>query len=325
MTSVLYSCPFVPAEWIAAHGMHPCRTAPSRATGLFASGAAMGMCPYAVAFSETAMRHPGAVVVMTTACDQMRRASEMVAESAPVFLMHVPATVESPDAHGLYRDELMRLGRFLVMQGGSAPSTAVLADTLEQFNATREALRHAWPTQSGLARARALMAFHREGIVALDEAGAAPSGGPALALVGGPLLIEDMEPGGFLDLVEQAGGRVVLDATASGERGEPAPFDRRRLRDDPLGELADAYFGRIPDAFQRPNGRLYRWLKDAFEERGVEGILFHRYTWCDTWHAEAQRMKEWADLPMLAVDIAYGGYDGGRVRSRIEAFVEMLR
>jgi hypothetical protein len=62
------------------------------------------------------------------------------------------------------------------------------------------------------------------------------------------------------DVIEQSGGRVVLDGTESGLRTLPAPLQRRRLRDDPLLELMDAYFGAIPDAFRRPDTALYQWL-----------------------------------------------------------------
>ena len=78
-----------------------------------------------------------------------------------------------------------------------------------------------------------------------------------LAILGGPLLETDC---GFFDLIERAGGRVVLDATEGGQRTLPRPFDPARVAAEPLQELADAYFDGIPDAFRRPDTRLYEWL-----------------------------------------------------------------
>jgi benzoyl-CoA reductase/2-hydroxyglutaryl-CoA dehydratase subunit BcrC/BadD/HgdB len=116
-----------------------------------------------------------------------------------------------------------------------------------------------------------------------------------------------------------------LDGTDSGERTLPAPFDRRGLRDDPLMELAGAYFGSIPHAFRRPNSELFRWLKRAVAERGVRGIILRRYVWCDIWHAEVQRVREWSGLAVLDIDVNSDESAEGRTANRIEAFLEILR
>ena len=89
-------------------------------------------------------------------------------------------------------------------------------------------------------------------------------GGVPVAVVGGPMVTDDFA---LFDLVESCGASVVLDATESGERTWPAPLDRRRVRDDPLGVLADAYFGHIPDAFRRPNTEFYRWFQRELADR----------------------------------------------------------
>ena len=75
----------------------------------------------------------------------------------------------------------------------------------------------------------------------------------------------------LLAAVEDAGGRFVLDATESGERTLPAPVDRQRLQADPREELVRIYFDCIPDVFQRPNDRLFSWLRGQVAERGVRG------------------------------------------------------
>jgi benzoyl-CoA reductase/2-hydroxyglutaryl-CoA dehydratase subunit BcrC/BadD/HgdB len=130
----------------------------------------------------------------------------------------------------------------------------------------------------------------------------------------------------ILDALEQLGGRIVLNATETGERGMCAPFDRRRLRDNPLAELASAYFGGIEDASRRPNSELYRWLKRELRGRTVRGIVFCRYLWCDMWHAELRRLKDWIDLPVLDIDIAGDSEaDRPRTATRIRAFLEMLQ
>ena len=141
-----------------------------------------------------------------------------------------------------------------------------------------------------------------------------------LTLVGGPLLEEDLER---LDVIEGLGGRIVLDATESGERTLPAPLNEIRPGDDPLPELARIYFDSIPDIFRRPNDMLFDWLASETKRRGARGIIVRRHLWCDIWHAELPRLREECGLPLL--DWQQDG-DGSEAAflTRIEAFMEML-
>lgn len=328
MAAIVYSCPFVPPEWIAAHGFKPCRIVPQGAEiGAFAFPRT-GVCPYAAAYAVAAAREPdAAAIVVTTTCDQMRRIAERLAALAacPVFVFHVPTAADSPAAPRLYRDEVVRFGRLLERLGGTRPGPEQLADTMQRFDAGRNALRamrsHVRPRQF----TEAIMRFQQGDWTVLSETrrGVAASPGVPLALAGGPLMQTDLE---LFDAIQRAGGAVVLDATATGERTLPRSFDRRALLDDPLEELADAYFGSIPDAFRRPNAGLYEWLKGVFEDRGVRGVVLRHYVWCDMWQAETLRLRERGGVPVLALDVAEEDPSLlGRAAGRIRAFVEALR
>ena len=135
---ISYCSPFVPAEWIAAHGLQPRFVRPY---GLEVDGPidnTAGVCSYLRAFvNEAAGDKEADAIVLTTACDQMRRAYEILADRSekPAFLMHMPTTWQSPGAHRYYRDEVQRLGRFLVNLGGRAPSHQTLISTMERYEA----------------------------------------------------------------------------------------------------------------------------------------------------------------------------------------------
>lgn len=287
----------------------------------------MGMCPYARAFVAEALSQPDReAVILTTTCDQMRRAAEWPAPAGgpPVFLMTVPATWQAPTSVRLYRDELERLGRFLVGLGGREPSRRHLAEVMEDYDDRRTALRGLVGRLGARRASEAMARFDlgepigpAEGAPAL----ARPHGIP-VALIGGPLMRGD---GRVFDAIEQAGGVVVLDGTENGTRTLPAPFDRRRLRDDPLMELVDAYFGAIPDAFRRPDTALYRWLDRERAESGARGIIVWRYVWCDLWAATVARVQEATGLPVLDLDSSGQGAGFDRTAHRIQAFLEVLR
>ena len=330
MPTIHYVSPFVPAEWIAAHGFAPVRLFPHQAGQGPLLGPLEGLCPYARAFANACgadlpVRTAPAGVVAATTCDQMRRASEWLARDGlpPLFTLNVPATWQTAGAQRMYLDELKRLGRFLVRLGATAPSDARLAEVMREWDTQREAARAARSRLTGRAYAEALAELHRTGRFPVPPASAPLLlQGARLALVGGPLCASDLW---VYDLIEDSGGRVVLDATETGERALPPPFDRRGLSDAPLLELATAYFGRLPDAFRRPNSQLYAWLKQEFSARGVRGVLFVREVWCDLWHAEQERLREWCGLPFAELDFGGGGDARGRAETRVQTLLGMLR
>ncbi len=329
MKTIIYTCPYVPAEWIAAHGLRPSRIILSAVSSAGSIARAEGVCPYVRAFIDeviTAKRACG--IVMTTVCDQMRRAFDIIVGkcNVPVFLMNVPNTWQSIAAQKVYLDELKRLGRFLIRLGGNSPSHDDLAKVMLEYDTARACILSAREHLTSRDYSEAIVQFGREGPSAMPnnaEGAKTPIAGLPLAILGGPLMKQSFD---IFDIVEQSGGRIVLDATETGERGMCAPFDRRRLRDDPLMELANAYFGGIQDASRRPNNELYKWLARELVNRSVRGIIFHRYLWCDMWHAELWRLKDWVDLPVLDIDI--GGdneTNQHRMPNRIRAFLEMLQ
>ena len=300
----------MPADWIAAHGLVPKRIVPA-STG--AADQMSGACPFVEDAREAGIR------IFTTTCDQARRTSEAAPDA---FLMNVPHTV-TPAAHRLYRDELARLSGWLVANGGTAPDGDTLVATLRAYEDARAALRAARGAMSGRAWARAAAEFQASGRPEFAPTnGSAPRRAVPIALVGGPLWGPH---DAIYGIVEDNGGEVALDGTEAGERGLPGPYDRRRLADDPVGEMADAHFGAIPDAFRRPNDGLYRWLKAGFAERSVRGVLFVRCVWCDLWHAELARLKEWAEIPVVDVDLNGEKGELGRTETRIQALLDAIR
>jgi benzoyl-CoA reductase/2-hydroxyglutaryl-CoA dehydratase subunit BcrC/BadD/HgdB len=311
MNAIAYSSPFVPAEWIAAHGFRPHRLR-LRATERLTRG----VCPYAGALiaekgselfsaascplrSDETRPFPYSALVLTTTCDQMRYAAAMLEQRGErVFLLNVPSTWQTPASRQLYLDEIRRLGRFLVSLGGKTPTDSDLSQIMLDTGRSQENENNR-PTESG-----------------------EPVGIP-LAILGGPLMENDRE---FFELIERAGGRIVLDATEDGERALPRPFDPARVAADPLTELADAYFDGIPDAFRRPNTPLYDWLGREMTARHIRGIILRRYLWCDLWHAELQRLKQWSPAPVLEIDVGPDDIASpNRVQGRVEAFLETLK
>jgi hypothetical protein len=87
--------------------------------------------------------------------------------------------------------------------------------------------------------------------------------------------------------------------------------------------LARRFVAQCVDVFQRPNTRLYDWLRERLTARQVRGIVLWHYVGCDLWRAEAQPMREAFGLPVLLLDADEAAPN--RNAGRLEAFLESLR
>jgi benzoyl-CoA reductase/2-hydroxyglutaryl-CoA dehydratase subunit BcrC/BadD/HgdB len=326
MMTVAYASPLIPPEWIAAHQLRPLWLPGLTGMDGATPSAHRGVCRCAELLVTKSRWQAGAeALVMTTTCDQLRYAAAYLHENGtrPVFLFNVPSTWQHAQVRQLYRQELIRLGRFLESLGGRAPSPECLLRTMQRYDEARATVRLHWLPMCDGHYAKRLAALRDGGVCPTPGLGAADrTNAVHLALVGGPLLAEDFS---FLQLVAAAGGRIVLDASEWGERTLPAPLDQKRLVDDPIGEMTRVYFEEIPAVFRRPNTRLYDWLEVQIELRGVRGILFWRRVFCDLWHAELDTMRHRSSIPVLDIDVAEGdGHATARTLGRLEAFLEML-
>lgn len=321
--TVIYSCPFVPAELIAAHGLHPGRIIP-RAGAITPFSGTEGICPFVRAFVNEAVTQKKAVaIVVTTMCDQMRRACEIITAycEIPAFLLNVPSTTGDENSTKLYIDELQRFSRFLVQVGGEEPTDEKLLEVMLARETKRMSIQASRDNLSPRQYSEAIAAFNGAEITASAENISDDSGIP-LAMIGGPLFREDFA---LFDTIEQAGGKVVLDATETGERTMCGNFKSDLAARNPLTALANAYLA-IPDASQRPDTALHAWLDERLKARSVRGILFRRSIWCDLWHGQLYHLRQKTNLPVLDMDTTGDEQTvSQRTNQRIFAFLEMLQ
>jgi hypothetical protein len=292
----------------------------------FLDGAAAlsaGVCALAGAAVRLAEARPDSAVIFSTACDQMRRGFDTVMLGGPrrAFLFNLPATWRTAAAGEMFRAELERLGRFLLSLGGRAPAPEELRQEMSRSNATRQRLLESAADRSPRRFAAAVAQFHWEGTFSPPPP-AAPARQLPLALVGGPFLAPHWR---WLDEIETAGGRVVLNATETGERSLAPTFEFSGAAGEPMDTLVRGYCDHLVDVFQRPNTRLYDWLKPRLAARQVRGIVLWHFTGCDLWRAEAQTLRETFGLPVLPLEAGEAPGGAPRDRTRLQAFVETLR
>lgn len=222
---VFYSSPWVPVEWIEAHGFEPRGVWCAKDFGRSALPLSAGVCAFSEAVLRFAETHQDLAVVFTTTCDQMRRGFDAfaAAHGGRAFLFNLPATWQSGAARRMFQSEIERLGRFLQAHGGRAPLVADLAQVVERRSQARKHLLELAPRCPARPYAEAVARFHWDGSIGVPAPPPPPPapGSIPVAVVGGPLTASQR---GLLDLIEAAGARVVLNATETGERSLLPPF-----------------------------------------------------------------------------------------------------
>lgn len=214
---VLVTSPWVPAEWIRAHGF-TVRGA-WHAPAAPASAVPEGVCAFAHAMSSLARTRPDACVVFTTACDQMRRAADAMAFELEDrgFLFLLPATWQTTAARTLYRAEVARLGEFLQRRGGHQPTDEELGAQVHWQDAVRARVRRVVETGDARQVLAALKALHE------------PALGPTFSLPMGAGVPATAWPG------EVSTGRFTAIAHGHGAHGAALESRTANLHLDRLG------------------------------------------------------------------------------------------
>jgi benzoyl-CoA reductase/2-hydroxyglutaryl-CoA dehydratase subunit BcrC/BadD/HgdB len=150
------------------------------------------------------------------------------------------------------------------------------------------------------------------------------SSAPRILLTGSTLAMGDYR---VLDLIEEAGGTVVVEEFAE---GIPPYWEDVKPDGDLMQSLADCYFmRRISPAWFRPGKERLDLLVKLVKDFNVDGVIWYQLMYRESYKTESyyfpERLKREAGLPMLTIDSDYDPSETGQLRTRIEAFIETLR
>ncbi len=129
----------------------------------------------------------------------------------------------------------------------------------------------------------------------------------------------------LLELIEETGGLVVADNLCFGYRHF---VDMVEEIGDPLEAVARRYYWKNP--CPRMQGEFDRRLNETkriAKEAKVDGIIFERIAFCDNHGAESPmeaKFLEEEGIPTLILEREYMPSDRGRLKTRIQAFIERI-
>lgn len=334
-------CSYTPEELILAAGFIPYRIGPAGAgTGSDAYLPA-NLCPYVRSLLEagrTAARGLRGVIFVDS-CDAMRRLGDIWSGYSGIRILYrldCPRRCDEAAENYLmarYRELLS----VLEQESGRPVHTDDIRQAVEILNETRRligriaALRRTPGSSLGgasfpeIARCAVQSDKSRFNMEACRFLAARNSRGQELSLLPKVLLGGCAVHGTEIHtLIEDCGIRVAVDDLCTGERHFHGLVDTSL---DPLRGISRRYLQRRSCARMKGASPRVGSLIDLAGESEVDGIIFLTLKFCDLVQSDLPRIREAAHdrgFPLLHIERESLNSTGGQLRTRIQAFAEML-
>ena len=141
------------------------------------------------------------------------------------------------------------------------------------------------------------------------------------------ILITGCPTGGLVDKIvkqlEDAGSSVVCFENCVGTKNFEMLVDEDK---EPIDAIAERYLN-IPCSIMTPNDDRMNRIKEYIKDYSVDGVVDVTLTACHTYAIETEKVRravESCGKSYLAVETNYSNSDAGQLKTRLEAFVEML-
>ena len=350
-----YVCSFVPLEIITASGCVPFRVRGSIHEPITKGDTLLEtiVCPYyRSCFDLSAKERYDFLtgLVIPHGCDSMVRSYSAWSYSLPFSYFHfvnIPSVCDE-SSFEFFNAELGTFRKSLEKLTGKTITDADLAQAIRLYNEYRDKvvalydLRKADPPLvSGVEVSKVLTVGSSlpigEANALLDQVLAEVRKRERLPLSKGPRIFID---GACLDnielirLVEESGGNVVADTLCNGARDH---FPHTDVGGDPIDALSRRYLGKIncPKTYRANKAGTFEGdVANRFSDIGayakefkVNGAVLYVYKYCDPFGFEVPARKAYYQsikVPMLHLEDIYSGGTMGQLKTRIQAFLEMI-
>jgi benzoyl-CoA reductase/2-hydroxyglutaryl-CoA dehydratase subunit BcrC/BadD/HgdB len=287
------------------------------------------------------------LVVGETTCDGKKKAYEIFEDYAPVYVMEIPQMKQACDRE-LWRVEILRFKDKIEEVTGKTITPAKLQEAIGLVNNRRRVLQrlnqlraaHPVPISGRDVLLANQISFYDDPVRFTDSIGklcdelerrvgagqgVVPEETPRLMLSGCPMAI----PNWKLPYVIESSGAVVV--------GEESCVGTRNTRDlvEENGATMDALIDALVDRYMRidcacftPNLERLDHVVEMARDLRVKGVIHYGLSFCQPYGIESFKVEKAlkaADIPMLSIETDYGMEDVEQLKTRVEAFVEMIR
>ena len=297
------------------------------------------VCPYLEASD---------MIVGENTCDGKKKAYESLKDIVSnLYVMDIPQ-MKTDSGRSLLKAEYYRFKEAVENLSGVKIDAAGLKQSIEVVNNKRKAihrlsaLRKADPAPiSGLDALLANQVFFYDNPVRFTESvnkicdelesriekktGAFPKDAPRILMSGCPMAVPNWK---LPWIVETTGAVIVGEESCVGERGARNLTDDSGTTVEELMEaVVDRYF-KIDCAIFTPNPDRLNHIIQMYEEYRADGVIHFGLQFCQPYLMEAipvEKALESKNIPVLRIETDYSMEDVGQLKTRVEAFVEMLK
>ena len=279
-------------------------------------------------------------IIAGSTCDGARRLFDLWNHYIKAPFHHILTVPRkyTERAHGLYYEQVSQFRQLLEQYLETEITDEALLQSIAVFNESRELLKRLYelrkldrPPITGAETMEVLNAsfrmpkelFNHYLRQLLDELAAsetAHSSRARLMVTGSAMNNPE-----FLRSIEELGGLVVTDELCTSTRywSDPVVLDSR----PPLEAISRRYLSNFPCARMVPSDERFDRILQLTRDYKVDGVISQIIRYCVPYAHDLpliiSRLKN-IGIPTLALDVEYGTSGSGQIRTRVQAFLEML-
>ena len=155
--------------------------------------------------------------------------------------------------------------------------------------------------------------------------GVFPEKTPRILISGCPMAVPNWK---LPFIVETSGAVIVGEESCVGERGTRNLTDESgETVDEMMEAIVDRYF-QVDCAIFTPNPERLNHIQEMVAAYKADGVIHYGLQFCQPYLMESmpvEKALEAKNIPTLRIETDYSMEDVGQLRTRVEAFVEMLK
>ena len=281
-----------------------------------------------------------------TTCDGKKKAWEILAKDVPLHIMDMPQ-MKRPKDMEKWADEIKEFVKVVEDFTGNKITAESLKAAIHTVNEKRKGLARVYDAR----KAENIPISGRDALLVsqiaffddptrcammtnkladeLEErikngVSVFPAGTKRIMLTGTPMAIPNWK---LHQIIETSGAAVVCEETCTGTRYFENLVDESKDNlDDMIKAIADRYMG-IHCACFTPNTERVDDIIRLAKEYKVDGIIDVNLKFCTLYDVEGytveKALKE-AGIPVLGIETDYADSDAEQLKTRIQAFIELL-
>jgi len=284
-------------------------------------------------------------IIGETTCDGKKKMFEMMGAFKPLVVLELPQSAKGEIQQQYWRSEVARckkeIEKRLHVTITDEKMRAAISDMNEQRGLMRELalLNTAVPAPLAATDMLKVMwarnftfdrpAFNKElksliaelnGMAAKGE-GPAPKTAKRIIVTGVPTGVGSEK---VIRILEESGAAVVYIENCAGMKQY---LDDVSTSGSPLEAIADKYLA-TPCSCMSPNTGRLELLENLVPEYHADGVVDITWTGCHTYNVESRILGDYlsrhGNVPFIQIETDYSQGDIGQIRTRIEAFLEMI-